>query len=96
MPQTPPNGCPKGRPTCKGHRVFRGGGSRDGDTECIDKVTIEEFPKRIGTLMIGDQRCWYERDTEASRGATVVYQFIGFGRNGPTHGGPGKTKGQSA
>ncbi|MCT7369443.1 hypothetical protein [Mycolicibacterium llatzerense] len=69
---------------------------RDGDTECIDKIDDNTFPKHLHSLMVGDQRCWYELDAAASHGTTVIYRFIGFGRSGPTHGGPGKTKGQPA
>ena len=88
-----PNGCPKGRAICKGHRHFHGG-MRDGDTECIDKAEPAEFPRIINSMLIQGQRCWYEIDPAHSHGNSIAYQFIGFGRNGPTHGGPTQTKDQ--
>lgn len=95
MPQTPPNGCTKGNPNCKGHRHFRGGGMRDGATECAEKITADEFPDLIGLGHTLQARSWYRIDRAKSHGAEVTYQFVGHGDHGPTSK-PGNAKGQPA
>ncbi len=77
--------CPKGRAICKGHKRYMGG-IKDGHIECVTHITPTEFPKRIGTMLSHGQRSWYDIDEDASDGTEIVYQFAGFGMNGPTHG----------
>ncbi len=66
----------------KGHKRYIGG-CMDGQIDHLVHAHPSDYPQTFGTLLRDGQRSWYEIDYEASRGAEIVYRFIGHGKEFP-------------